>query len=302
MLSRRLASAAVLIGGMISLIRVDFWLGMPNVWGRPGIILAILSTIVAALCGIEFSRMWQGQNRQSTITMTIAAIAMALLASAPVLWRDYPLDCPIGKFGWSIAGIFTAMLLSFAVELKAFQGHSEQPGEVAGRIGRTIFMVSYLAMLFGFVAPLRLLEQDNALGLISIICLIATVKMSDAFAYFAGKSFGTVKIAPKISPGKTLQGTLAAPLGGCIATAIVIYIVSPLVFGVTVDSPPWWVMLYGVLVTCAGVLGDLAESLLKRDAACKDSGSMLPGLGGILDVLDSLIFAAPVSYLLWIIH
>lgn len=302
MLSRRLASAAVLIVGMISLIRVDFWLGTPDVWGRPGIVLAILSAIVAALCGIEFSRMWQGQNRQSTFTMATAAILLALLASTPVLWRNYPLDCPIGKFGWSVAGIFTAMLLSFAAEMKVFQGHSNQPGEVAGRIGRTMFMISYLAMLFGFVAPLRLLEQNNSLGLISIICLIATVKMSDAFAYFAGKSFGTVKIAPTLSPGKTLQGTLAAPLGGCFAAAIVIYIVSPLVFGMTVDRPWWWVVLYGVLVTCAGVLGDLAESLLKRDAACKDSGSMLPGLGGILDVLDSMIFAAPVSYLLWVIH
>ena len=302
MLSRRLASAAVLIVGMISLIRVDFWLGTPDVWGRPGIILAILSAIVAALCGIEFGRMWQGQNRQSTITMASAAIAMALVAAAPVLWRDYPLDCPIGKFGWSIAGIFAAMLLSFAAELKTFQGHSNQPGEVAGRIGRTMFMVSYLAMLFGVVASLRLLEQDNSLGLISIICLIATVKTSDAAAYFAGKSFGTVKIAPKISPGKTLQGTLAAPLGGYFAAAIVIYIVSPTLFGMTVDRPWWWVILYGVLVTFAGVLGDLAESLLKRDADCKDSGSMLPGLGGILDVLDSLVFAAPVSYLLWVIH
>ncbi len=302
MLSRRLASAAVLIAGMITLIRVDFWLGTPEVWGRPGIVLAILSAVVAALCGIEFSRMWQGQNRQSTFTMTTAAIVLALIASAPVLWRDYPADCPIGKFGWALAGIFTAMLLSLATEWKTFQGHSEQPGEVAGRMGRTAFMTGYLAMLFGFVVPLRLLEQDNSLGLISIICLIATVKMSDAFAYFAGKSFGTVKLAPKISPGKTLQGTLAAPLGGCIAAAIVIYAVSPLVFGMTVDRPWWWVILYGVFVTCAGVLGDLAESLLKRDADCKDSGSMLPGLGGILDVLDSLIFAAPVSYLLWAIH
>ena len=302
MLSRRLASAAVLIAGMILLIRVDFWLGTPEMWGRPGIILALLSALVAALCGVEFNRMWQGQNQQSTITMASSAVVMSLIAAVPVLWRDYPVDCPIGKFGWSIAGIIAAMLLSFAAELKSFKGHSKTPGEVAGRIGRTTFMVSYLAMLFGFVVPLRSLEQSNSLGLISIICLIATVKMSDAFAYFAGKSYGTVKLAPQISPGKTLQGTLAAPLGGYVAAAIVIYAVSPIIFGITIDRPWWWVILYGLLVTVAGVLGDLAESLLKRDAACKDSGSMLPGLGGILDVLDSLIFAAPISFLLWMVH
>lgn len=302
MLSRRLASAAVLIVGMILLIRVDFWLGTAEVWGRPGIILALLSAVVAGLCGIEFSRMWQGQNRQSSFTMALSAVAMSLVAAAPVLWRDYPVDCPIGKFGWSIGGIIASMLISFASEFRTFQGHSQVPGEVAARIGRTVFMTSYLAMLFGFVVPLRSLEQSNSLGLISIICLIATVKMSDAFAYFAGKSFGTVKLAPRISPGKTLQGTLAAPLGGYIAAAIVIYIVSPLVFGLTIDRAWWWVMLYGVVVTFAGVIGDLAESLLKRDAACKDSGNMLPGLGGILDVLDSLVFAAPISYFIWIVH
>ena len=302
MLSRRLASAAVLIVGMILLIRVDFWIGTPEVWGKPGIILAVLSAIVAAICGIEFSMMWRNQGTQSTQVMAMAAVLMSLIAATPVFWKDYPVDCPIGKFGWSIAGVIAAMLLSFAVEAKSFQDLPEKPGEATRRIGHTVFMVVYLSMLFGFFVPLRLLEQNNSLGLISIICLIATVKMSDAFAYFAGKSFGTIKLAPKISPGKTIQGTLAAPLGGIFAAAIVIYLVSPWVFGITVDRPWWWVILYGVLVTFAGVLGDLAESLLKRDAACKDSGSMLPGLGGILDVLDSLVFAAPVSFLLWVIH
>ncbi len=287
---------------MILLIRVDFWLGTPTVWGRPGIILALLSAAVAAVCGIEFSRMWKEQNRQTARAMAGAAATMSLIASVPVLWREYPIDCPIGKFGWSIAGVIAAMLLAFIVEGRKFKGHSTVPGEVAERIGRTVFMAGYLAMLFGFVAPLRSIEQNNALGLVAIICLIATVKMSDACAYFAGKSFGTVKLAPSISPGKTLQGTLAAPVGGCLAAAIVVYIVSPLIFGLTVDKPWWWVLLYGVLVTSAGVLGDLAESLLKRDASCKDSGRMLPGLGGILDVLDSLIFAAPISYLLWVVH
>lgn len=287
---------------MILLIRADFWIGTPEVWGRPGIVLSLLSALIAMLCGIEFHRMWRGQNIQSSLTMAAAATSMSLISAAPVLWREYPVDCPIGKFGWSMAGVIGALLLSFLVELVKFKGVSETPGDAAQRLGRTSLMTIYLAMLFGFFVPLRLLEQNNSLGLIAIICLIATVKMSDAFAYFAGKSFGTIKLAPKISPGKTIQGTLAAPVGGIIAAAIVVYCVSPLVFGVTIDRPWWWVFLYGMLVTLAGVIGDLAESLLKRDAACKDSGSLLPGLGGILDVLDSLIFAAPVSYLLWVVH
>lgn len=299
---------------MILLIRVDFWIGTPEIWGRPGIVLSLLAALVAMVCGVEFHRMWSGQNTQSAVTMAAAATTMSLIAAAPVLWRDYPLDCPIGKFGWTVAGVIAAMLVSFAVELARFNKRpqdadeedpsrvDDRPGDVAGRIGRTIFMVVYLSMLFGFFVPLRLIQQSNSMGLIAIICLIATVKMSDAFAYFAGKSFGTKKLASNISPGKTIEGTLAAPIGGTIAAAIVIYAVSPLIFGTTIDRPWWWVVLYGSLVTSAGIVGDLAESLLKRDAACKDSGNMLPGLGGILDVLDSLIFAAPVSYLMWIAH
>jgi phosphatidate cytidylyltransferase len=68
----------------------------------------------------------------------------------------------------------------------------------------------------------------------------------------------------------------------------------------TVNRPWWFFIVYGVVVTLAGMVGDLAESLLKRDAQIKDSGSLIPGLGGLLDVLDSLVFAAPVSFLIWV--
>ena len=192
---------------------------------------------------------------------------------------------------------------------------------VTNRIARSALAFVYLNMLFGFLVPHRLLSakssaiagvvgegslgaaastiDSNSLGLIAIVALIATVKLSDSFAYFIGKSCGTVRIAPRLSPKKTLQGSFGALLGGCVAAAIVVFIVAPMIFGVTIDKPWWWFLLYGILVTCAGMMGDLAESLFKRDADCKDSSSWLPGLGGVLDVLDSMIFAAPVSFILW---
>ncbi len=83
--------------------------------------------------------------------------------------------------------------------------------------------------------------------------------------------------------------------------AIVVYLIAPLIFGITIAKPWWWVLVYGIVVTCAGMVGDLAESLIKRDANTKDSSRWLPGLGGVLDILDSMIFAAPVSYFLWIV-
>ena len=134
----------------------------------------------------------------------------------------------------------------------------------------------------------------------TIVTMLTTVKMSDAAAYFAGKSFGTIKLAPALSPGKTIQGSLGGLLGGCLGAGLIVWFISPVLLGVELGKPWWWVFLYGILVTLAGMFGDLAESLLKRDSGTKDSSTWLPGLGGILDVVDSLVFAAPVSFLLWI--
>ena len=85
-----------------------------------------------------------------------------------------------------------------------------------------------------------------------------------------------------------------------MGAAIVLFFVVPYVFEIQIQKPGWWFLVYGLLVTAAGMAGDLAVSLLKRDANCKDSSKWLPGLGGILDVMDSLVFATPVSFFLWI--
>jgi phosphatidate cytidylyltransferase len=219
-----------------------------------------------------------------------------------VLWRDYPVDCALGKFGWSLSGIILAMVIVFFLEMQNFDSTVSSPkGEVIDRLGRYALVFVYLGMLFGFLIPHRLIQNSNGLGVVAVVGLIATVKLSDSFAYFFGKRFGTIKLAPKLSPGKTVQGSLAAPVGGIVAMAVVVYLVAPLIFGITIAKPWWWVLLYGIVVTCAGMVGDLAESLIKRDANTKDSSRWLPGLGGVLDILDSMIFAAPVSYFLWIV-
>ena len=290
---------------MVLLVWLDFWLATDEVLGRAGVVLVGLSLIVGALTAVEFSGLWKSDagetpKCQSGTVMAIGTVVMIAVASIPALWRDYPTDCAIGYFGWTVAGIIAGLMVSFFAEARKFGGSTEVPGAVAGRIGMSVLVYVYLAMLFGFILPIRNLEQSNSLGLLAVVLLIATVKTSDGAAYFAGKSFGKRKLAPALSPGKTIEGSLAAPLGGCFAAAIVIFAVAPLIFGMTVDRPWWFFIVYGVVVTLAGMVGDLAESLLKRDAQIKDSGSMIPGMGGLLDVLDSLVFAAPVSFLIWI--
>ncbi|MFK7767323.1 MAG: phosphatidate cytidylyltransferase [Mariniblastus sp.] len=303
MLGRRLISAAVIISVMLLLLTFDFWLGKDAVLGRPGLVLCLLAIVAAGMAADELIHLFR--NAAATVNKTAvigATLAMTCVMFMPVLWQDQPVNCPLGFFGWAMSGVVLALVIVFFLEMKNYDSTlSSGKGEVIDRLGRSALVFVYLSMLFGFLVPHRLLENDNSLGLIAIVGLIATVKLSDSFAYFVGKSYGTIKLAPKLSPGKTLQGSLGALVGGCVAMAIVVFVVAPLLFDVTVQKPWWWFIVYGILVTLAGMVGDLAESLLKRDSNTKDSSSWLPGLGGVLDVLDSMIFASPVSFFLWII-
>jgi phosphatidate cytidylyltransferase len=104
-----------------------------------------------------------------------------------------------------------------------------------------------------------------------------------------------------LSPGKTVEGALGSIVGGWLGAAIIIFLVAPLICELPIQKHWWWFLVYGAVVTLFGILGDLAESLLKRDAEIKDSSSWIPGMGGFLDVVDSLVFTAPVSYFLWLL-
>jgi len=135
--------------------------------------------------------------------------------------------------------------------------------------------------------------KDDAFAQLLIMGIFILIWVNDSFAYIVGKSIGRTKLYPSISPKKTVEGTL----GGFIfamAAAYIMGLYEPLI------SPVQWMILAGVIVI-AGSLGDLLESKLKRSAGVKDSGAILPGHGGMLDRLDSLVFAAPFAYLTLII-
>ena len=155
----------------------------------------------------------------------------------------------------------------------------------------------YLAVLLGFFVRLALEWPDLATGRAAILFMLFVVKMSDAGAYFIGMRFGRKgpRLIPEISPAKSVIG-----LAGGFAFGIA----SGLLFALGVRHFPCGLPLtfghaavLGVVLTATGCLGDLAESLLKRSAHVKDSAAGVPGIGGILDMLDSPLFAAPVMYL-----
>ncbi len=311
MLGRRLLAAAIIISVLLLFIWGDFVLGTESQLGRPGLLLAVFAMTVSGMAAGELVEMFSGQvNWTNRSVPVIGAISMVGVACVPLLWRDYPTDCPLGYFGWSMSGVTIAIVISFFYEMLTFRVMPETTdskkstppaaGDAIQRLGFSCLIFGYLSLFFGFIVAHRMINQDNGLGLLSIALLISTVKMSDAFAYFAGKTLGTIKIAPGLSPKKTLEGSIGAFVGGVVAAAIVVFVIAPY-FDIDIGKPWWWFVLYGVVVTLAGMAGDFAESLLKRDSQCKDSSSWLPGLGGILDIIDSLIFATPVSFVLWLV-
>jgi phosphatidate cytidylyltransferase len=150
---------------------------------------------------------------------------------------------------------------------------------------------------------------DGRWGMLALVSLIATVKMSDIGQYTVGRLIGRHKLAPKISPGKTWEGVAGGVVFAAVTSAYLVFWrpdMAQLRTSLNWESARAVLLVratvYGALLAVAGMAGDLAESLLKRDAAMKDSSEWMPGFGGVLDLLDSLLVAAPVAYLFWAIR
>ena len=152
----------------------------------------------------------------------------------------------------------------------------------------TLLGSAYLGSLGGAVAALRVLPPDRD-GAWRLVLLLSIVMVADSAAFFVGSVAGRRKLAPAISPGKTIEGAAGGLAGGIAAAAVVRSLGLPFV-------PLTHALLLGLAVAALGIAGDLVESLLKRWAGVKDSGVLFPGHGGMLDRLDSILFGAPVLY------
>jgi phosphatidate cytidylyltransferase len=189
-------------------------------------------------------------------------------------------------FGTHWPGIIVPTLLATLVCITAVPLLSRSSLEQSLRDGAmTLFGVLYLGLTLGMLSMTRLLPQGEWL----IFFLLLVTWASDTGAYYVGTLYGRHRLAPTISPKKTVEGLV----GGLIAAIIAGYIAR------------WWFLpelsgldclILAILLTIAGLWGDLAESAMKRTVGMKDSGGILPGHGGMLDRLDSLLFATPVFY------
>jgi phosphatidate cytidylyltransferase len=159
----------------------------------------------------------------------------------------------------------------------------------------------YLGLLMSFLAILRLAAGPGgkATGLLLLFAVIFIAKMCDSGGFLIGKPFGRTPLAPLLSPTKTVEGAIGGVAFALLAAWLVGTYVQPWLAPAMPAVEPWRWLLFGGLIALAAMLGDLAESLVKRDMERKDAASWLPAFGGALDVIDSLLFAAPAGYLAW---
>jgi phosphatidate cytidylyltransferase len=164
----------------------------------------------------------------------------------------------------------------------------------AGGYGRDVTAATLVAVYVPFLAGFAaLLASAPADGDLRVLVTLAGVVLSDTGGYVAGVFFGRHPMAPSVSPKKSWEGLAGSLLATGIGGALLLYFLF--------DVPPWWGVLFGLAVSAAAVLGDLGESMIKRDLGVKDMSSLLPGHGGLMDRLDSILFAAPTAYVLLIL-
>ncbi len=242
--------------------------------GPPWLFLAL--ALAFAVAGF-----WELTRLASEVGWKLFAVGYPLVAL--LVTAFYP-----GFPGFAEASIAALLVVGLAAVA------SRGPGrETLGAVAGTVFAVLYAGALLGTVVGLRMVAPD-ALGRRWVVFLLAVIMVGDAGAYFVGRAMGKRPLAPVLSPRKTVEGFVGG-IAFSVAAALFLRFTSLPELG--------FVAAFGLGLSMAlvGVVGDLFESLLKRSAGIKDTSSLLPGHGGVLDRIDSLLFAAPFLffYLKW---
>lgn len=230
----------------------------------------LLIVAVSSACLIEFMTIALPKHPSSSIRL---GVILGTLFSIMILFVRDP--------GLWTTGLAALLIITFSYYL--FVDHDLHL--VFSQIAITIFGCIYVACLFSYAGLLRGLEH----GVFWIFLMAGATFMADTSAYFVGHWIGKHKLAPRVSPGKTIEGLVGGVLGSILAVFL-----SKLIFWHGLLNRD--VFILGIIIGLVGPLGDLSESLIKRSVGVKDSGNLIPGHGGLLDRLDAVFFTAPVVY------
>lgn len=253
---RRIICGIILIGIIIATIFVDW----------------VCALAVTAFIGFGLYEFFSMLEKKGISIYKYFGIGIGLVIPLSILLR-FELTKK-----WEL--LFLLLVLIFLILM---QFRKKQNSGVIIDISTTLFGILYVSWFFSFLIKIRFLE--GGLGLIIAVLLIT--KLGDIGAYFIGSWFGKTPLLPRVSPKKSVEGAF----GGLIFSVL-----GALISMAFLHLPCWHVILLGAGLGVLGQLGDLSESLMKRDCGVKDSGNILPGMGGILDEIDSLLFTAPVFY------
>ncbi|MEN6431265.1 MAG: phosphatidate cytidylyltransferase, partial [Coriobacteriales bacterium] len=249
--------------GTALLVGVAF-IGSILVTGPAG--LAVVVAVVAAGAAAEFYGIMRRERRLPNEFFGLAAVAVMPFAS---LWQ--------GEHG--LTAVVSALIVASLAWHLAFRQVRASDTAV------TVFGAVYVGFTLSHLVLIRQLDAGAELALATV----ASVWANDTFAYLVGSSLGRHKMAPRISPRKTWEGFAAGTIFTIAVWVALAYLADT---GITA----WWLALVGVAASLAAVVGDLAESRLKREASLKDSGTSLPGHGGFLDRFDSMVLVSIVTY------
>jgi phosphatidate cytidylyltransferase len=294
----RIIIGTFLVAVLLGLCRLD----LRTEW--PGVYLLPLAMLLCILGTEELMAIFRSAGHAcSPWAVRTGVLLTVLIATLPIARVPLARWLLAGNLGYLAMGLAAGLLVILLAEL----AHYTHGGHSLAKLAYSAFALMYLGGLLGFIVHLRLLPVRGDVargGMLAMFSMIAVVKFTDIGAYIAGRAWGRHKMAPVLSPGKTLEGA-AGGLVLAVLTALVV--LGPVATKLGLPSPHsparWWVgaVTFGLLVGLAGMVGDLAESLLKREAGVKDSSTWLPGFGGVLDLVDSLLVAAPVAYVLWVL-
>jgi phosphatidate cytidylyltransferase len=279
-LLRRLLSTAVLWLVVIATL-VAGW--------PPGI---FAFTALAALVALhEFYRLLErgglpcDRRAGLTVGLLFFAVGLPIIYRFGIAWTN---DFELAFLGIAIVGLTIRQLAC---------AEAPCPGSVS-TVANTVFGLLYIAWLLNFLpkifilSPVRL--SDGLIpGVFYIFYLLAVTKFSDIGAYCVGSLIGRHKMIPRISPGKTWEGFAGALFASAVISVLLVWVFPQALHPITMT----WAIPLGLTLGLAAVLGDLVESLFKRASGCKDSGMLFPGIGGMLDLIDSVLFTAPVLYI-----
>lgn len=290
MLIWRLIMSAVMISAVIGVFYVD----------------SLLGASAPLLLGLVVILAFRGANEMVDLLATrsfaphraVVVFCCVLVAAASWYGRIgvTPIKVP-GEVN-TLAQVMLAYSMTVLALFATATYRYREPGRSMETLGAELMIVSYIGVLLGVAAQLRWVAGDTA-GYLVLGSLLMVTKGGDVGAYTFGRLFGRRKMVPHLSPGKTWAGGGGALIGSAVFGVLWLEFATPF-FGKGWQAPEWyWSAIYGLILGAVGLVGDLCESLIKRDVGKKDSSSLIPGFGGLLDVLDSIIYSGPVCYVLW---